>query len=212
MREQKVTIPLEKFNLEGILASPEQEKAEPVPGVVICHPHPLYGGDMNNNVVLAINDEAVKRGMVALRFNFRGTGNSQGNFAEGIGEQDDVLAAIQFLAESETIDPGAIGLAGYSFGAMVAVAAAPKNNQIQGVAAVSPVVYPGLFQPVQKPLFVMCGEDDAMTPLEHTREELKKSSRDHTLKTMPGVDHFWLGYEEALAQQVADFFQNTLKT
>src|SRR5688572_2580189 len=96
VNEARVRIPVsgsaESLVLQGILARPEG--FGPFPGVVICHPHPLYGGDMENNVVQVITRALVKQGIAALRFNFRGVGLSGGRHGEGIGEQEDVRAAL----------------------------------------------------------------------------------------------------------------------
>ena len=72
--------------LEGQLDLPDE--ATPSAGVVICHPHPQYGGEMTNNVVMAISSSIVAYGLAALRFNFRGVGRSGGSYDSGIGEQD----------------------------------------------------------------------------------------------------------------------------
>ena len=88
-----------------------------VPGIVICHPHPLRGGDMLNNVVRALAEAFAERGFAVLRFNFRGVGSSTGQYAEGIGEQEDAKAALSWLIAQPGIDVDRLFLAGYSFGA-----------------------------------------------------------------------------------------------
>ena len=81
--------------LEGKLFLPRTEGN--APGVVICHPHSMMGGNMDNNVVLGICSVLVERGYGCLIFNFRGVGKSQGTFDEGLGEVDHTLAAMSFL-------------------------------------------------------------------------------------------------------------------
>ncbi len=208
MNEKKISFLAGELELEGFLAVPQA--VEPSPGVAICHPHPLYGGDMHNNVVRAIRDELIAQGIAALRFNFRGTGYSQGRFSEGIGEEDDVLAALNYLINSEHINTERIGLAGYSFGAMVAVKASIKSERLRGVAAVSPVVTPDLFKTVKHPLLVICGEADEVAPLHNIRQALKTSEAAYSLETFPDVDHFWWMQEQAMAQHVALFFKSRL--
>ena len=98
-------------------------------GVVICHPHPLFGGSMYNNVVEAVEEGFVLSGFSTLRFNFRGVGDSEGAYDEGNGEVNDVIAACKFMRDL----PGAGGrlvLAGYSFGAWVASRAAVRRVPI----------------------------------------------------------------------------------
>ena len=96
MKSRRVRFPCGQLTLEGVLH--EVESPSPVPAVVICHPHPLYGGDMDNNVVVAVAMGLARDGIAALRFNFRGTGDSDGAFGGGIGEREDVSAALAFLA------------------------------------------------------------------------------------------------------------------
>lgn len=121
MKRQPVAIPCQGIRLRGELTLPSV--AEPFPGVVICHPHPLHGGDMDNNVVMGVNDALLRCGIATLRFNFRGAGGSHGLHDNGVGEVDDALAALRLLATAEGVDAARLGLAGYSFGAGVAVRA-----------------------------------------------------------------------------------------
>ncbi len=99
------------LKLEGLLDAHAGQKA-----VVVTHPHPLYGGSMHSNVVEAVLRAYAGKGYTTLRFNFRGAGASEGVHEKGIGEQEDVGAALAFLREK---GKSAIDLAGYSFGAWV---------------------------------------------------------------------------------------------
>ena len=94
MAENRVFIRTEALQLEGLLESVAGDA-----GVVVTHPHPQYGGDMHNNVLDAIVKAYRKNGYSTLRFNFRGVGASQGAFDNGIGEREDVRAAIAYLSE-----------------------------------------------------------------------------------------------------------------
>jgi alpha/beta superfamily hydrolase len=85
MKKTRVSFPSGELFLEGILAIPEG--AGPFPAVIICHPHPLYGGSMDNNVVYSLSETLTQASFVSFKFNFRGVGGSQGEFGQGIGEQ-----------------------------------------------------------------------------------------------------------------------------
>jgi alpha/beta superfamily hydrolase len=85
MKQTRVSFASGELSLEGILAVPEG--AGPFPVVIVCHPHPQYGGEMNNNVVVPICQALAQASIASLRFNFRGVGASQGIFADGIGEK-----------------------------------------------------------------------------------------------------------------------------
>ncbi|WP_372678406.1 alpha/beta hydrolase, partial [Desulfosarcina sp.] len=111
MRESFIQFQSGKWEIEGFYQADHPQK-----GVVITHPHPLYGGDMFNPVVGAIVAAYQKSGFTTLRFNFRGAGKSTGIYDQGIGEQADVASAILFM-ESEGLQE--VHLSGYSFGAWV---------------------------------------------------------------------------------------------
>ena len=121
------------LRLEALLALPESAKA----GLVVCHPHPLYGGDMDNPVVVRVAEVAQGVGIATLRFNFRGVGASGGVHAGGEGEQDDVAAALAALAGRLPAE-SPIGLAGYSFGALVAARVAAAMPALPALALLAP--------------------------------------------------------------------------
>jgi len=133
MQEVQVTFRSGDLTLEGLLANPGGN----APAVVVCHPHPLYGGSMYNNVVDAVLAAMWQAGYATLRFNFRGVGASDGEHDGGPGEVDDAVAAMAFLlAQPGVRREGAI-MAGYSFGAMVAVTAGYARADVARIVAVA---------------------------------------------------------------------------
>src|SRR5438105_2204323 len=122
--------------LDGELWVPDTTGS--VAGVAVAHPHPQRGGSMDNNVVFALCQGLQEAGIAWLRFNFRGVGRSEGTYGGGIDETFDVLGALSFLAEQPGIASGRIGLAGYSFGARVSLAVAPKAPQVRALLCVAP--------------------------------------------------------------------------
>ena len=106
------------------------------PGVVVCHPHPQFGGSMDNNVVYGVERAAIEAGFSTLRFNFRGVGRSMGRFDNGIGEREDVRRAVDRLAEEDGI--GGIIVVGYSFGAVAGLPAAIEHPKVVAMAGISP--------------------------------------------------------------------------
>src|SRR5215510_1314294 len=105
----RVVIPVAHGQLEAILREPSSAVA----AAVVCHPHPRGGGTMNNNVVYRAAKALVAGGVTTLRFNFRGVGASTGSYGDGIGEEEDVRAAIDFLREHAPTLP--VWVAGFSF-------------------------------------------------------------------------------------------------
>jgi alpha/beta superfamily hydrolase len=202
MKEQPVTFRSGELTLEGLLAKPEGATA--VRGGVVCHPHPLYGGSMYNNVVDAALAAMWKMGWATLRFNFRGVGRSEGEHGGGgAGEAADAAAAVDFLAGQSGVQPEGIVLAGYSFGAMAAAKAAVK---IKGVGALVLVALPirmadaSALESFQKPILFAAGDNDTYCPasqLESSHKEL--DGRSH-LSIIEGADHFFGGYEDELTK------------
>src|SRR5437870_10480649 len=123
--------------LVGRLAVPAGARA----GVVICHPHPLYGGDMDNPVVVRVAEVCRQLGLATLRFNFRGVGASTGQHGQGRDERHDVTAALAHFASVLPSD-APLGLAGYSFGAAVAARVAGERAEAPPLTAVALVAPP----------------------------------------------------------------------
>jgi len=201
MKEHPVTFRSGELTLEGLLAKPEGLKQ--VRGGVVCHPHPLYGGSMYNNVVDAVLEAMWSRGWATLRFNFRSVGQSEGEHGGGSGEADDAVAAMEFLTAQAGVQSGGPVLAGYSFGAMAAAAAAPR---IANLGALVLVALPirmadsAKLKTLVKPIVLIAGDSDTYCPagqLQALHEDLGTQSQ---IKIIQGADHFFGGYEEELAQ------------
>ncbi len=181
-------------------------------GVVICHPHPLYGGSMDNNVVHAISSALAEKGIASLSFNFRGVGRSEGKHDGGQGEIDDALAAIAFLAEYKGIDSGRLGLAGYSFGGAIALEAGLQSSKVKAVAAVSPPEIPD-FGAGDRPRLIICGSEDTLIPAStilSQKEKITGPDGAGAVEVIKGADHFWYGYEKTAAGRIASFFMQHL--
>jgi hypothetical protein len=184
--------------LEGSLALPDRAPA----GIVICHPHPLYGGDMDNPVVLAVAEAGAAHGLATLRFNFRGVGGSAGAWDEGRGEQDDVRAALRYLRDRLGAAP--VALAGYSFGARMAAAVVADGERVAGLALVAPpLAFPGgdAIRPcdVDGPVLVVAGSRDEYCP-PAALQQLAAALPGATVSRLDGGDHFFTTTGPALRQ------------
>ena len=171
-------------------------------GVVISHPHPLYGGDMDNPVVDRIVQACSARGVATLRFNFRGVGGSSGRHDQGHGEQEDVRASLSHL--HSVLGQGArVALAGYSFGAAV-VAAVATSITVAGLALVAPPMrVADLQRPtgVTGPIVVVAGAEDQYCPASEL-EALRAIMPDASVVVIEGADHFFFGSLAALGDAV----------
>ena len=204
--------------LEGQLDLPDEGAAAPTAGVVICHPHPQYGGEMTNNVVVAIASSVVAYGLAALRFNFRGAGRSGGSYDNGIGEQGDALAALQALATGtvadELPDEMRVGLAGYSFGGGVALGAARGALGLAALALISPAIdddaSPETLATLTMPKLIATGEADNFATVERVRGLAGLMPGATEIYIAPQTDHFWWGEEMNLARRVGEFLSSAL--
>lgn len=213
MKQSAVTFDAQGLRIEGVVSQPD-EAGEGTPGVVICHPHPLHGGNMDNNVVLALSFTLTDQGFATLRFNFRGVGNSQGQHAKGELEHQEALAALEFLSGWPAVDAGRIGLAGYSFGASVILGGAELHAQARACALVSPPLRAlestELMTKVY-PVLVIAGDRDTVSQTEKLGPLLDSFPHPPSRHFTPGVDHFWAGHENEMAPRVAKFFAEALK-
>lgn len=178
---------------------------------VITHPHPLFGGSMNNKVVQTLARAFVQCGWTAVRFNFRGVGASQGSYDEGRGELEDLLAVVSQTAPANPSE--ALGLAGFSFGAYVtslAVEGLASQRPIDklvlvGVAA-SRFKVAALPQALHAQTLVIHGEQDDTVPL----TDVMAWARPQTLPVtvVPGVEHFFHGQLTLLKNLVVRHLQS----
>ena len=130
-----VKFPCGDITLEGEWHLPARDEA--VPAVVVCHPYPPGGGTMHNNVVMAICEALYEKSIAAFRFNFRGVEGSEGSFGNGIDEREDVKAAIDYVLTEPRVDKSRLGLAGYSFGAVVSLQVAFNDDRVKMLALCS---------------------------------------------------------------------------
>jgi len=200
------------LSLEGRLAVPD---GTPAGAVVVCHPHPSYQGSMSSAFVPAVQRALAGRDWIALRFNFRGVGRSEGTYSGGPGEIEDALAALDFV---ERLAPGApLAIAGWSFGSLVALHAAVGNPRVATYAGIAPPVSttPHIEVPREPPpealaswrarVLVACGTDDPFCHPNAAHAWAASLSADAEVQVFEGADHFFTGKRELIADAVAGF-------
>lgn len=168
---------------------------------------------MQNLVVAEICRCLNEKGMAALRFNFRGTGASQGRHGEGVSEREDVVGALSYLASIQGVDPNRVGLAGYSFGAYVALAAGAVDPRAKALCGLAPPVAHmdlSFLAGSAKPKFFIFGSRDDITPLDPFLGLYEHLPGDKSYELVQGADHFLFGYEERVAEAVASYFAQVL--
>ncbi len=189
--------------LEAVLDRPGQGAIEGC--AVVCHPHPQHGGTMHNKVAHTLARAFVRSSFEVLRFNFRGTENSEGAFDNGVGELDDALTALHWLSDRHPDLP--IWLAGFSFGAAIAVKAAAAEH-VDGLVSVAPAISrfaAGLQIQPQCPWLVIQGDEDELVDIDETVEWFDSLEPGPALLVMPGGEHFFHGRLSELREIVMEF-------
>ena len=191
--------------------------------VLICHPHPLFGGTMDNKVVTTLARFFKNQNVSVISFNFRGVGSSSGQHDNGMGEIDDALAVLNWIIQQNPFQnqndakPRELYLAGFSFGAYIAAAVASRFNQQQINAVltefkliktflVAPPVhhYPMHELSLATDTVVLMGDQDEVVP---PAEVISWANQlDLQLVMMPGCSHFFHGHLPDLGQQLAQHF------
>jgi uncharacterized protein len=203
MKEQHVTFRSGALTLEGLLAQPEGLK--PARGAVVCHPHPLYGGSMYNNVVDAVLAAMWKKEWATLRFNFRGVGESEGEHGGGTGEAEDAAAAIAFITSQPRVQRDGAVLAGYSFGSVAALTAASKIENLGGLVLVAlplKLADGRMLNDFTGPIAMVAGDGDAYCPAPQLEALHKELGARAQVRIIEGADHFFGGFEVELADAI----------
>jgi len=191
------------FESDGLRIEAMLHEGEGALAAVILHPHPLYGGDMDNHVVLALRAALAEAGATTLRFNFRGAGHSEGSFDDGRGEAEDARNSMSALRQ---LRPAAgLVLAGYSFGALVA-AGISREIELRALILVSPPVALGPLPelPTGVPSLLITGEFDDIAPADRLAALEGPVTR---VAVVPGTGHAWWPGVDALALEVAAFLK-----
>lgn len=180
---------------------------------VLCHPHPLYGGDMDNNVVVALDECFFGMGCTTVRFNFRGVGRSTGSYGDGIAETEDLASVVAHVAKAGDCH---LHLAGYSFGAWVILNGVKQGIRPASLVLASPPLDFMDFQALNLPgcpTLIVLGDSDSFCSIQSFQAWLNRKpspSASPKVAFLPGCDHFYWGYEEKLGEQVTAFLREVL--
>lgn len=214
----------EDLELEGVLTYKED-----LPWghkVLLCSPHPNLGGNMDNNVVLALAQMLAKNGFITLRFNYRGVGGSQSHckdFAENYkywettfgdgnleGPLNDTKAALEFLKSTATEDHSGVFIVGYSFGAVMGMKVGVDENSVKALAGIATPFGAYSFDfltATKKPKLFICSDNDFATTVEDTKAAVAGLSEPKELIIKVRSNHFYIGNEKEVCLDVLRFIQ-----
>ncbi|MBU3655137.1 MAG: alpha/beta fold hydrolase [Alphaproteobacteria bacterium] len=196
---------------EGRLEGRYHQGPEGAPLAIVLHPHPQHGGTMNNKVTYGLFHLFVNRGYSVLRFNFRGVGRSQGKFARGEGELSDAAAALDWL---QSVNNSSVNcfVAGFSFGAWIAMQLLMRRPEIRSFVAVAPPanMYDFSFlAPCPASGLIVIGDQDEIVPPDAAKTLAAKLSRQRDVQvdfqTVEGAKHLFGGKVDDL-MTVADAY------
>jgi alpha/beta superfamily hydrolase len=208
-KPQKLELDGPAGKLEALLEAPQE--AGIIGCAVVCHPHPLHGGTMQNKVVHTLARAFVRQGFIALRFNFRGVNESAGAFDEGRGELDDVFAAMDYLSTNYPELPLWVG--GFSFGATLAVDAAAERHAA-GLISIAPAVSriaKSLSSQPDCPWLILQGDRDELVDVEETVAWMNELQPGPELQILQDAEHFFHGKLMLLRGAVEAFIEKHMR-
>jgi len=200
-----LTIAGRGVELEAVLREPDEQRLRGA--VVVCHPHPLYGGTMDNKVVFRSAKAALSAGWAALRFNFRGVGKSTGTYDHGEGEKDDVRSALDLLAERYPEHP--LALMGFSFGARVGLEIGVTDPRVSALVGLGLPLRMHDFDFLatnEKPTLLLSGALDEYCPPDKLEALARRLPPSTTVRTIDGADHFFSADLDPVQSYVSRFF------
>jgi alpha/beta superfamily hydrolase len=178
---------------------------------VVCHPHPLHGGTMHNKVVFRAAKAAWQAGLPTLRFNFRGVGKSTGSFSDGIGEREDVTAALDYLGTRFPAVP--VCLIGFSFGASVGLRVGANDPRVVALVGLGvPVTSTNMdfLRGVLKPKLIIQGTRDQFGSRAQVESFYGMLAEPKQLYWVQNADHFFTGKLEEVQRAIREFLRSEL--
>jgi len=206
-------IPTAHGRLEAILKEPRSGPA--LGAALVLHPHPLGGGTMHNKVVFRAASALDDAGLITLRINFRGVGQSSGEHDEGRGELEDVRAGLQYLAE--TVPKRPITLCGFSFGARVGLEVGMSDDRVRHMISIGTPLDKydfGFLEACSKPILFVHGDHDefgSIPRLQVLVDKIQQHNPTVELKVIKDSGHFFEGHLDELKQVTTDWTSQQLK-
>jgi uncharacterized protein len=194
---------------DGLKLEAELDRAQDSLGtMIICHAHPRMQGTMNSPLLLAIRDDAVAHGWSVLRFNYRGVGDSEGEFGDGEDEISDARGALKFVRQEFGDSP--VTLLGWSFGGAIALRVAALDEAVVACVAIAPAIERQEVPPASElglriPILIVCGQNDDVVPSESGRKWAEAGGA--TYVEIKAANHFFWAKYEAVTSVIFDWLE-----
>lgn len=212
MRQSAIDFKSKRLKLEGIISTPA-EVGGLLPAIAVCHPHPVLGGDMSSPIVTAICRAASDEGFATLRFNFRGVGESEGEFSNGKDEHNDVKSALNLLSHWPGVERKRIGVVGYSAGASIILDGIRHMKRASAIALIAPTLAAlrnRRFSNHKRPRLVIAGSEDRVAPSLQIQNILDECAGPVRFHEVVGADHSMRSHESEIGRVVAEFLVQNL--
>ena len=206
---ERLSIPGPAGALEALLEWNPEAAAAGL-SAIVCHPHPLYGGTMHAKVVFRAAKAALQLGVPVLRFNFRGVGASEGDYDHGLGEREDVAAALDYLALRMPRTP--VCMMGFSFGSWAGLAAGAADPRVSALIGLGlPAAWSFDFlRGVTKPKLIIQGTQDVYGPRPTVQALFDRLDEPKRLYWVEGADHFFTQRLEEVQTVIRGFLKEVL--
>jgi alpha/beta superfamily hydrolase len=199
---EQILIPGDAGNIEGLVSIVSGSNT----GAVLSHPHPHYGGSLEDATVGALASAGEAERVSTIRFNFRGVGQSDGDYDDGVGEVQDVISVTRYFVDS--CDVANVLLGGYSFGAGVAMRAASAVEPAGMILVAPPLRMIEDIAIPACPILVIVGEKDQIVPAKSIAGHFADTSNVR-VETVPGADHFFFGHHGDVQGFAREFLRGT---
>ncbi len=213
MRQTAIAFRSKRLTLEGVLSLPEG-LPQPYPAIVMCHPHPMLGGNMDNPVVTSVCRAACEGGIASFRFNFRGVEGSEGEFKSGDAVHEDIKSALNMMRRWPGVDGKRIALVGYSFGAGAILRGLRHFRRARILALIAPPLSSigdsRIVKDRRSKLFIVGQKDQLVSSVELQRT-LDGVREPLQFREIAGGDHSLSGCEWETADEVVGFVRETLQ-
>ncbi|MHA1145973.1 MAG: alpha/beta hydrolase [Candidatus Helarchaeota archaeon] len=201
----------DNLKLEGVISYPSKDVNE-LPGAIVLHPHPYFGGSMNNNVVDAFCEELVQNNMIAFKFNCRGVGRSEGDLPLEKQAIEDTISALNYFETIENLNKNKIFFVGYSWGSKTGLEAIHDEPRIKVLVGISPPI--GMFsfdflKSSKKPKILTLGNFDQLISKDLLLSFYDKLQPPKEL-ILFDTDHFYVGVEKAVTERTLELVKKLL--